>query len=288
MPGESGSCREPKSKKGAGSHSQRAGLSSSLGAGSAGCGEDAGVPSPSPRPYPRFLGAPRWGHLSRPGEMTEVLCGVNGASAKARREGSSGPWEPAARRREGRPLSAPRPRGAGRVPMATRVPGRAGWSGCRALPPPRGPSGLSTKGAPPRLLLSPSSSGIANASGDSVLRQDPHFLFLTVLCFQGRPGRSGAWSRAGMDQGQTRAAGTACVRRAWWGWHRRARVSPGLPTRPHPWPLSTPYCDSRGGGHTKIPHAVSTVSSPHVQTTPSSAPHWSSDWLHVPLKGRNL
>ena len=61
------------------------------------------------RPYPRFLGAPPWGHLSRPGEMTEVLCGVNGASAKARREGSSGPWEPAARRREGRPLSAPRP-----------------------------------------------------------------------------------------------------------------------------------------------------------------------------------
>ena len=156
VPGESGSCREPKSKKGAGSHSQRAGLSSSLGAGSAGCGEDAGVSSPSPRPYPRFLGAPRWGHLSRPGEVTEVLCGVNGASAKARREGSGGPWEPAARRREGRPLSAPRPRGAGRVPMATRVPGGAGWSGRRALPPPRGPRGLSTKGAPPRLLPSPS------------------------------------------------------------------------------------------------------------------------------------
>ena len=133
----------------------------------------------------------------------------------------------------------------------------------------------------------PLSPGIANASGDSVLRQDPHFLFLTV------PFSGSYWAVWSLEQGwrgsrADKSGGHCRVRRARWGWHRRARVSPGLPTRPHPWPLSTPYCDSRGGGHTKIPHAVSTVSSPHVQTTPSSAPHWSSDWLHVPLKGRNL
>lgn len=137
----------------------------------------------------------------------------------------------------------------------------------------------------PAFSRRPLSPGIANASGDSVLRQDPHFLFLTV------PFSGSYWAVWSLEQGwrgsRADKSGRHCrVRRARWGWHRRARVSPGLPTRPHPWPLSTPYRDSRGRGHTKIPHAVSTVSSPHVQTTPSSAPHWSSDWPACPPEGK--
>lgn len=166
----------------------------------------------------------------------------------------------AARRREGRPLSAPRPRGAGRVPMATGGPGRAGWSGRRILPPPRGPRGLSTKGAPPRLLPSPSFPQNSRREWGFCPPTGSALFFSHCAVFTGSPwpvwleGRGRAWSRAGMDQGQTGAAGAAGERRARWGWHRRAPVSPGPP---------------EGPPDTKIPHV-------HVHCL-STAPHWSSD-----------
>lgn len=154
---------------------------------SAGCG----VPSPSPRPYPRLLWAPRWGHLSRLGEVTEVLCGVNGASAKAGRKGSGGPWE--------------RPRAAGRGGLCLRRGrvGRAAFPWRPAAPAGRGGAGAGSsllqggqevcqlREPLPAFSRRPLSPRIPDASGDSVLRQDPHFFFLTVLCLQGRPGRSG-------------------------------------------------------------------------------------------------
>lgn len=97
-----------------------------------------------------------------------------------------------------------RPRAAGRGGLCLRRGrvGRAAFPWRPAAPAGRGGAGAGSsllqggqevcrlREPRPAFSRRPLSPGIPSASGDSVLRQDPQFLSLTLLCFQGRPGRS--------------------------------------------------------------------------------------------------